>query len=192
MLIPTKWPTRQMILCCSFLLLVAGCGLSEMFSGSSAEKITEPCIELIPPSTPTPTPIPTFVPIVTPKPSTPSQSCANASGIVLICDGKPVDNTPITVITPSPTYTIEVIVYDGYFYPCGGSVSPSGIVNVPAGATATFSLSFGTCYTADAYLDSTIPPPDYTFYYLDPLSQITIHNVNANHVVYVYFDPYLP
>lgn len=187
-----RWHSRHVILCCGLLLLAAGCGLSEMFSGSNAEKITEPCIELIPSVTPlpTPTPIQTVIPVVTvtPQPGktpTPSQSCGNAPGIVLICDGKPANDTPITVITPPPMtiyYTIEVLANYYPYYPCTGSVSPSGIVKVPAGTNAEFLVTMGTCYTFYSYLDSA-PFVSGTFNTI-----VIVPNVTSNHVLTFYLN----
>jgi len=144
----------QFILCCSILLLVAGCGLSEMFGGSNAEKITEPCLDSIPTTTPiptlTPTPSQTVIPIatVTPLPGktpTPSQSCGNAPGIVLICDGEPVEETPITVITPPPVtlnYTINVSTLNSSGCTSGTpTILPPGPVVVVSGDTRTFVIS---------------------------------------------------
>ncbi|GAK49545.1 hypothetical protein U14_00768 [Candidatus Moduliflexus flocculans] len=194
MLMPKIWRSRHFIFCCSVLLLAAGCGLSEMFGGSNAEKITEPCIELIPSATPTP--IPAVVPIIpitplpgkTPTPHpTPSQSCENAPGIVLICDGKPAEEIPITVITPPPLPTPSVVYYTitvafaSVPPTCGGSVSPFGSVSVPSGANAVFSVTIGACSSFSAYLDSSL------FASGTSDTTLTIPNVTSNHSLLFWF-----
>jgi len=190
-----RWHSRQFILYVVLLFLTTSCGLSEMFGGSNAKKITEPCIELIPAATPTPTPIQTVIPIVTvtPKPGntptpqpgktpTPSQSCGNAPGIVLICDGEPEEETPITVITPPGIYYTLHVSFGSVTICSPGGVSPSGFVSILQGTTAKFSISFGTCSMVNAYLDGSTTPFAST-----GANSITLPNINANHDVYFYF-----
>ncbi len=202
MLIRKIWRSRLVILCCGFLLFTTGCGLSEMFGGSGAEKITEPCIELIPLTTPTPAPVITVTPAPenTPQPGdtpTPPEACGDAPGIVLICDGEPVDDTPITVITPPPTpipiishqsYTIQVaLTYDPFNPAClGTTMTPPGpLLNVSAGTIQQFIVATNsTCDNVDVFQS---PPGSLLFTAFGfPSVTVNVGPVNQNLFISLY------